>query len=449
MVGFINKMLYATEVCIHSINLNRMAFIVLLSISIVMIPKAYAQSLQTTTFPTLMGAAITQQFGFIFLIIGIIYSFLGISFVTHNYINPSIDIIKSRNKLSNNFMNATLLAMTNSAAESFIIMNSILFNVNDIGVYTVVGETAFYSLVIQGAFYLVTDPDTKVDWWIITRETIFFLAYAGVFAGLLMGNQIEIWKAFVLILCYVVHIGFMVFNYYYEVLIKKAVSRAITLRDKQARAIKDIDQFHQNDESKSCRITSDELATVELKIDGKYIVYAPSTGNESKIGGTNKYQYREKANPKYLQLYFSENLNGENDDGIELLPFFQRLVAKCILTIQAYHLQKKVQRSKMCKVEISKFIKFYEDEYMPSESESINPEELESFEVASNNDKASILSKQKQKVNESGNIGSIGPKNLNGSELKNEAEKEFDEFENDESDDGAEKNNLWYDKWKS
>lgn len=142
-----------------------------------------------------MGSTITMQFGFIFLIIGIIYSFLGISFVTHNYINPSIDIIKSRNKLSNNFMNATLLAMTNSAAESFIIMNSILFNVNDIGVYTVVGETAFYALIIQGAFYLVTDPGTKIDWWIICRETVFFLLYAGVFTGFLIGNSVEIYKA--------------------------------------------------------------------------------------------------------------------------------------------------------------------------------------------------------------------------------------------------------------
>ena len=178
-----------------------------------------------------------------------------------------------------------------------------------------------------------------------------------------MGNQIEIWKALVLILCYIVHVGLMVFNYYYEVLIKKTVTRAIEMRDKQNKAIKDIDQFHQNDESKSWRINSDELATVELKIDGKYIVYAPSFGNESKLGSTNRKQYREKANPKYLHLYFSENLNRDNDDGIELIPFFQRLVAKCILTIQAYHLQKKVQRS-MCKVEISKFIKFYEDEYM-------------------------------------------------------------------------------------
>ena len=45
-------------------------------------------------------------------------------------------------------MNATLLAMTNSAAESFIILNSIYFGVVDIGVQTVVQQTAFTALVI-------------------------------------------------------------------------------------------------------------------------------------------------------------------------------------------------------------------------------------------------------------------------------------------------------------
>ena len=46
-------------------------------------------------------------------------------------------------------MNATLLAMTNSAAESFIIMNSIFFGVSDIGIATVVQQAAFYSFIVQ------------------------------------------------------------------------------------------------------------------------------------------------------------------------------------------------------------------------------------------------------------------------------------------------------------
>ena len=76
------------------------------------------------------------------------YCFLGISLGTQNYINPSIDTIKEKGVLSSESMNATLLAMTNSAAESFIIMNSIFFGVSDIGISTVVQQAAFYSLII-------------------------------------------------------------------------------------------------------------------------------------------------------------------------------------------------------------------------------------------------------------------------------------------------------------
>ena len=52
-------------------------------------------------------------------------------------------------QLSSESMNATLLAMTNSAAESFIIMNSIFFGVSDIGISTVVQQAAFYSFIVQ------------------------------------------------------------------------------------------------------------------------------------------------------------------------------------------------------------------------------------------------------------------------------------------------------------
>jgi len=50
-------------------------------------------------------------------------------------------------------MNATLLTMTNSAAESFIIMNSIFFGVSDIGISTVVQQAAFYSFIVQSKQY--------------------------------------------------------------------------------------------------------------------------------------------------------------------------------------------------------------------------------------------------------------------------------------------------------
>ena len=79
----------------------------------------------------------------ILTVLAIFYFFYGISLVTQNYINPSIDIIKAKGVFSAETINATLLAFTNSAAECFIIMNSIFFGVSDIGISTVVQQAAF------------------------------------------------------------------------------------------------------------------------------------------------------------------------------------------------------------------------------------------------------------------------------------------------------------------
>ena len=78
------------------------------------------------------------------------YCFFGIQMATQNYINPAIDIIKKKGHLGAELMNVSLLAMSNSLAESFIIVNSIFFGVSDIGISTVVQQAAFYSLINQG-----------------------------------------------------------------------------------------------------------------------------------------------------------------------------------------------------------------------------------------------------------------------------------------------------------
>lgn len=69
-------------------------------------------------------------------LIGIMYSFVGISLVTQNYVNPAIDTIKKRGLLGSDTINATLLAFSNSAAESFIVLCSIMFGSSDIAIQT-------------------------------------------------------------------------------------------------------------------------------------------------------------------------------------------------------------------------------------------------------------------------------------------------------------------------
>ena len=85
-------------------------------------------------------------------------------------------------------MNATLLAFSNSAAESFIVMNSIMFGVSDIGVQTAVQQSAFSALIITGMFYRYAPEGTRVDWWISTRDSFLFVIYLSIQSYFMIGN---------------------------------------------------------------------------------------------------------------------------------------------------------------------------------------------------------------------------------------------------------------------
>jgi len=128
-------------------------------------------------------------------------------------------------------MNVSLLAMSNSLAESFIIVNSIFFGVSDIGISTVVQQSAFFGLINQGMFYLIVQEGTLIDWWIVSRETAFFLLYLAVMSLLLQGNKVDSPGASILLVLYVVHIFLMKYSSKYEVVIKKWLAQSMEIRE--------------------------------------------------------------------------------------------------------------------------------------------------------------------------------------------------------------------------
>ena len=87
-------------------------------------------------------------------------------------------------------MNATLLAYSNSAAESFIIICSVFFGVPDIGIQTAVQQCAFSGLIIQGYFYTLALENTRIDWWISSRDSILYIIYIAMQSYFLYGNNI-------------------------------------------------------------------------------------------------------------------------------------------------------------------------------------------------------------------------------------------------------------------
>jgi len=153
-------------------------------------------------------------------------------------------------------------------------MNSIFFGVSDIGISTVVQQAAFYQLITQGLFYLIVPVGTFIDWWIITRETVFFLIYLGIMSAFLYGNKVTTLKAFFLLMIYVIHIFLMKFSSKYEVSIKHNLANSLEINELKKLANQDISRFHRT--LKSQAISIEMLNKVNFRFLDGYIVFEDS-----------------------------------------------------------------------------------------------------------------------------------------------------------------------------
>lgn len=200
-------------------------------------------------------------------------------------------------------MNATLLAFSNSAAESFIVMNSIFFGVSDIGIQTAVQQSALYALIIQGYFYQLADNNTRIDWWISTRDMVLFVLYLIVMSFFLQGTTIEEWQILVLLVIYVIHIAIMKYNHTYEVALKRSVANFLEIRELNKLASENMSHFHYNLDTRN--ISIEILNKIEFKQEGDIIIFEMAYNSRhkdamqsgqfmAKQNGANYIKYRMK-----------------------------------------------------------------------------------------------------------------------------------------------------------
>lgn len=118
---------------------------------------------------------------------------------------------------------------------------------------------------------MIAETGTRIDWWIITRDTIFIVVYLVIITVFLSSNDIEIWQAIILLLLYFVHILLMKFNRIYEVAIKKSVARTLEIRELNKIADKEISHFHQNLNSRA--LTIEMIKGINCRVEGNYIIF--------------------------------------------------------------------------------------------------------------------------------------------------------------------------------
>ena len=111
-----------------------------------------------------------------------------------------------------------------------------------------------------------------IDWWIVTRESAFFLLYLATMAILLQGNQVDLSGALILILLYIVHIFLMKYSSKYEVVIKKWLAQRMEIKELNKMANnQQIYRFHQS--LKSEAICIEQLNRMEFSVINGYIVF--------------------------------------------------------------------------------------------------------------------------------------------------------------------------------
>ena len=116
--------------------------------------------------------------------------------------------------------------------------------------------------------------NTLIDWWIITRETVFIFFYLCILTYCLLGNRVELMWAVILFVLYIVHIFLMKYSNKYEVALKHALANSLERTELTKIASKDITRFHMNLRSQAVSI--EMLNKVRFKLKNNYIILEES-----------------------------------------------------------------------------------------------------------------------------------------------------------------------------
>ena len=204
------------------------------------------------------------------------------------------------------------------------------------------------------------EEGTLIDWWIITRETLFILFYLAIVTVFLMGNSVQMYQATVLFVLYIVHIFLMKYSNKYEVAIKRAVANKLEINELQKIAHKEIHRFHINLHSKAVsiemlnKVQFDilELPNAKGKLE-EYIVFPNGI--------------KKKLLP-IVSVRLGEEQYAEPDDrALTARLNFKLAVTKVIKKLQAYKYNLQIIRTLHCRSYITECVPLLADSLDPDD----------------------------------------------------------------------------------
>lgn len=212
--------------------------------------------------------------------------------------------------------------------------------------------------------------NTLIDWWIITRETVFIFFYLGILTYILLGNRVELIWAVILVVIYIVHIFLMKYSNKYEVALKHALANSLERTELTKIANQDISRFHMNLRSQAVSI--EMLNKVRFKLKNNYIIL-----EESYI--------RKKLKMSNCIKRGEEVFADADDKALSARRQWKEAVQQIIIKLQAYKHNLQIRRTFDAKIpnlsqKIIPFVEAKDKEDRDAAVRAINYDNYEAFE---------------------------------------------------------------------
>nr|XP_017009031.2 sodium/potassium/calcium exchanger 3 [Drosophila takahashii] len=149
------------------------------------------------------------------------YLFIVLAIVCDEYLVPAMERLCYTLRMTYDVAGATFLAAATSAPELFVAFVGTFITHGDIGVGTIVGSSVFNILVIAAVCGILTPP-SKLDWWPISRDTIWYLVAIASLTIVLWDSLVKWYEATVFVLLYLAYLIQLILDRRIQNLVRKA-----------------------------------------------------------------------------------------------------------------------------------------------------------------------------------------------------------------------------------
>ncbi|XP_017062347.1 sodium/potassium/calcium exchanger 4 [Drosophila ficusphila] len=148
------------------------------------------------------------------------YLFIVLAIVCDDYLVPAMERLCYSLRLTYDVAGATFLAAATSAPELFINFVATFITQGDIGLGTIVGSSVFNILVIPAICGILAQPN-KLDWWPVTRDTIWYLVAITALTIVLWDSLVFWYEAVGLLLLYCIYLIQLILDRRIQNLVRK------------------------------------------------------------------------------------------------------------------------------------------------------------------------------------------------------------------------------------